>query len=98
MPPAVTSQPVTLHTAAEKPEHEQVERLFNTLVAAKKESGGECFGQPRFVSYLRAEEDRRDSEAVWLPGRRNSLSNSRTGTWKLKAKAKGERLRCRDRL
>jgi hypothetical protein len=42
--PAVTSQPVTLHTAVDKTEHEQVERLFNTLVAAKKKAGENVSG------------------------------------------------------
>jgi len=42
--PAVSSQPFTLHTAADKAEHEQVERLFNTLVAAKKKAGENVSG------------------------------------------------------
>ncbi len=42
--PAVTSQPFTLHTAADKTEHEQVERLYNTLVAAKKKAGENVSG------------------------------------------------------
>ncbi len=41
---AVSSQPFTLHTAADKTEHEQVERLFNTLVAAKKKAGENVSG------------------------------------------------------
>ena len=41
--PAVSS-PFTLHTAADKPEPEQVERLFNTLVAAKKKAGENVSG------------------------------------------------------
>ncbi len=42
--PAVASQPFTLHSAADKPEREQVERLFNTLVAAKKKAGENVSG------------------------------------------------------
>jgi hypothetical protein len=38
------SQPVTLHSAADKVEREQVERLFNTLVAAKKKAGEKISG------------------------------------------------------
>jgi len=41
---AVSSQPFTLHTAADKTEPEQVERLFNTLVAAKKKAGENVSG------------------------------------------------------
>jgi flagellar biosynthesis regulator FlaF len=39
----VTSPPFTLHTAKDK-EREQVERLFNTLVAAKKKAGENVSG------------------------------------------------------
>jgi hypothetical protein len=42
--PAVSSQPFTLHSAADKTEREQVERLFNTLVAAKKKAGESVSG------------------------------------------------------
>ncbi len=42
--PPVSSQPFTLHTAADKTEREQVERLFNTLVAAKKKAGENVSG------------------------------------------------------
>jgi len=42
--PAVSSQPFTLHTAVDKAEHEQVERLFNTLVAAKNKAGEKVSG------------------------------------------------------
>jgi hypothetical protein len=41
---AVSSQPFTLHSAADKAEHEQVERLYNTLVAAKKKAGENVSG------------------------------------------------------
>ena len=41
---AVASQPFTLHSAADKTEHEQVERLYNTLVAAKKKAGENVSG------------------------------------------------------
>ena len=37
-PAPATSQPVTLHSAVDKADREQVERLFNTLVAAKKKA------------------------------------------------------------
>jgi hypothetical protein len=40
----VSSQPVTLHSAADKVGREQVERLFNTLVAAKKKAGEKVSG------------------------------------------------------
>jgi hypothetical protein len=43
-PAAVTSQPFTVHTAADKTDREQVERLFNTLVAAKKKAGENVSG------------------------------------------------------
>lgn len=39
-----TSQPVTLHSAVDKADREQVERLFNTLVAAKKKAGENVSG------------------------------------------------------
>jgi hypothetical protein len=42
--PAVTSQPVTLHSAVDQAERDQVERLFNTLVAAKKKAGENVSG------------------------------------------------------
>ena len=42
--PAVTSQPFTLHSTADKAEREQVERLYNTLVAAKKKAGENVSG------------------------------------------------------
>jgi hypothetical protein len=38
-----TSQPFTLHSV-DKSEHEQVERLYNTLVAAKKKAGENVSG------------------------------------------------------
>jgi hypothetical protein len=41
---AISSQPFTLHTATDKSEHEQVERLYNTLVAAKKKAGENVSG------------------------------------------------------
>ncbi len=39
-----TSHPVTLHSAVDKAEREQVERLFNALVAAKKKAGEKISG------------------------------------------------------
>jgi hypothetical protein len=42
--PAAVSQRFTLHTAADNTEREQVERLFNTLVAAKKKAGENVSG------------------------------------------------------
>jgi hypothetical protein len=43
---AVASQPITMHAGADGPEgnREQVERLYNTLVAAKKKSGENVSG------------------------------------------------------
>jgi len=40
----VTSQPFTLHSPVDKMEREQVERLYNTLVAAKKKAGENVSG------------------------------------------------------
>jgi hypothetical protein len=42
--PAVTSQPFTLHNVVDRTEREQVERLYNTLVAAKKKAGENVSG------------------------------------------------------
>ncbi len=42
--PAVTQQPITLHSTVDKSEREQVERLYNTLVAAKKKAGENVSG------------------------------------------------------
>jgi hypothetical protein len=42
--PAVASQPFTLHSAVDKTGREQVERLYNTLVAAKKKAGENVSG------------------------------------------------------
>lgn len=42
--PAVSSRPIILHNAPAKPENDQVERLFNTLVAAKKKAGENVSG------------------------------------------------------
>jgi hypothetical protein len=39
-----TPQPFTAHSSADKAEHEQVERLYNTLVAAKKKAGENVTG------------------------------------------------------
>jgi hypothetical protein len=49
----VTSKPFTLHTAKDK-EREQVERLYNTLVAAKKKAGEKVSGNlDSFTSFVR---------------------------------------------
>jgi hypothetical protein len=49
----VTSKPFTLHTAKDK-EREQVERLYNTLVAAKKKAGENVSGNlDSFTSFVR---------------------------------------------
>jgi hypothetical protein len=80
-------QPVTLHSAADKAEREQVERLFNTLVEAKKRAGEKVSGNlDSFSSFVqkKSEEIRKqygcqDVEfSVELAG----------GQVKLKAKAK----------
>jgi hypothetical protein len=42
--PAVASQPFTMHSAPDNTERDQVERLFNTLVAAKKKAGENVSG------------------------------------------------------
>ena len=50
---SVTSKPFTLHTAKDK-EREQVERLYNTLVAAKKKAGENVSGNlDSFTSFVR---------------------------------------------
>ena len=83
-----TSQPVTLHSAVDKTEREQVERLFNTLVEAKKKAGENVSGSlDSFSTFVqkKTEEIRKkfhcqDVEfSVELTG----------GHVKLKAKAKG---------
>ena len=83
-----TSQPVTLHSAVDKTEREQVERLFNALVAAKKKAGENVSGSlGSFSTFVqkKTEEIRKkfhcqDVEfSVELTG----------GHVKLKAKAKG---------
>ena len=52
------SQPVTLHSAADKVEREQVERLFNTLVAAKKKAGEKVSGNlDSFSSFVQKKSD-----------------------------------------
>ena len=49
----VSSPPFTLHTAKDK-EHEQVERLYNTLVAAKKKAGENVSGNlDSFSTFVR---------------------------------------------
>jgi hypothetical protein len=43
-PASQSSQPITVKTAVDSPQNEQVERLFNTLVAAKKKAGENVSG------------------------------------------------------
>ena len=64
-----TSQPFTLHSV-DQTEREQVERLYNTLVAAKKKAGRERIRQHRFLHNLRSEKDPGDPQAVPLRERR----------------------------
>jgi hypothetical protein len=53
-----TSQPLTLHSAVDQPEREQVERLFNTLVAAKKKAGEKISGNlDSFSSFVQKKTD-----------------------------------------
>jgi hypothetical protein len=53
-----TSQPVTLHSAVDKAESEQVERLFNTLVEAKKKAGEKVSGNlDSFSSFVQKKTD-----------------------------------------
>jgi len=59
------SQPFTLHNV-DQSEQEQVERLYNTLVAAKKKAGEKCLRRPRFLLHLRAEENRANPQTVPL--------------------------------
>jgi hypothetical protein len=55
--PAVP-QPVTLHSAADKVEREQVERLFHTLVEAKKKAGEKVSGNlDSFSSFVQKKSD-----------------------------------------
>ena len=52
------SQPFTLHSAQDKPEREQVERLFNTLVAAKKKAGERVSGNlDSFSTFVQKKSD-----------------------------------------
>ena len=64
-----TSQPFTLHSV-DQGEREQVERLYNTLIAAKKKAGEKVSGNHRLLHHLRSEKDRADSQAVSLRERR----------------------------
>ena len=51
--PEVASQPFTPHSVTDKTEREQVERLFNTLVAAKKKAGENVSGNlDSFASFV----------------------------------------------
>jgi hypothetical protein len=53
-----TSQPVTLHSTVDTPEREQVERLFNTLVAAKKKAGEKVSGNlDSFSTFVQKKSD-----------------------------------------
>jgi hypothetical protein len=53
-----TSQPVTLHSAVDQPEREQVERLFHTLVAAKRKAGEKVSGNlDSFSSFVQKKTD-----------------------------------------
>jgi len=54
---AATSQPFTLHSV-DQPEREQVERLYNTLVAAKKKAGEKVTGSlDSFSSFVQKKTD-----------------------------------------
>lgn len=84
--PAVTSQPFTLHTAKDK-ERDQVERLYNTLVAAKKKAGENVSGNLNsFSTFVR-----KKTEEIRKQYGCNDVEFSvelNGGTVKLKAKAK----------
>jgi hypothetical protein len=55
---APAPQPVTLHSAADKVEREQVERLFHTLVEAKKKAGEKVSGNlDSFSSFVQKKSD-----------------------------------------
>ena len=64
-----TSQPFTLHNV-DKSEHEQVERLYNTLVAAKKKAGENVSGNLDSFNTFVQKKTAGDPQAVRLPGRR----------------------------
>src|SRR6202047_3927701 len=52
------SLPVTLHSATDKVEREQVERLFNTLVEAKRKAGEKVSGNlDSFSSFVQKKRD-----------------------------------------
>jgi len=54
---ATTAQPFTVHSA-DQPEREQVERLYNTLVAAKKKAGEKVSGSlDSFSSFVQKKTD-----------------------------------------
>ncbi len=53
-----TPQPVTLHSVVDQPEREQVERLYNTLVAAKKKAGEKVSGNlDSFSTFVQKKSD-----------------------------------------
>jgi hypothetical protein len=85
--PAVNSQPITMHAPVDKADGEQVERLYNTLVAAKKKAGENVSGNlDSFSTFVRkkTEEIRKQygCEGVEFSVELNG------GHVKLKAKAK----------
>ena len=66
---SATSQPFTLHSAVDKAEREQVERLFNTLVAAKKKAGEKVSGNlDSFSTFVQKKTDE-IRKKFQLPGR-----------------------------
>jgi hypothetical protein len=84
---AATPQPFTLHSADQAAEREQVERLYNTLVAAKKKVGENVSGNlDSFSTFVRKKtEEMRKRHACQDVEFSVDLSD---GHVKLKAKAK----------
>ena len=66
---AASSQPFTLHSV-DQAEREQVERLYNTLVAAKKKAGENVSGNLDSFSTFVQKKTAQIRKQYGLPGRR----------------------------
>ena len=85
-PASATHSPLQ---SVDQAEREQVERLYNTLVAAKKKAGENVIRQFRFLYHLRSEENRTDPQAIQMRQRRIlRRTHRRTG----QAESKSEKL------
>ena len=82
---AASSQPFTLHSV-DQGEREQVERLYNTLVAAKKKAGENVSGNfDSFTTFVQKKTEA-DPQAVRVRRTSNTPSNSPTATSNSKPK------------